>query len=782
MNDLNLISRQLERELGQQQEAQARLAARTLEAEQKSYASSTVYGQAALKGYALAIAERMRKKLVSLGRGKGAVDGASVYYRLKEASMEHVAVVALKAALDMLGKHVSPTVVELTTAMGAAIETELRISWYQQQDPELFKHVKKGFHSSTGTRQKSTVFKLRFNEAGKHWDTWGSPVKHRIGAWALEAITHETGWLKVHPVVVGPKRQQNHVEYDRAFLELKDTVLAQADSMAFCLWPMLCSPVDWEPDQPGGFLMEIVRQSMPLVRGKFGRRVKQNGQALTFLNNLQHVAYRINPGVMEVADWAFDNFRTIGKFSREQAKPVDEDGYPYGDPEEDPERFRKWKSDQRRTRDFNAQLQAKNWRTTETMYVARKYKDEARFYIPWSFDYRGRVYPQSVGLTPQGTDFDKSLFLFAEEGPVNEYWLAWHVATTYGYDKLSHDDRVAWARENTALISRVAEDPIGNLQDWSDVSGEPWCFLAACLEYHLCVITGVKTTSGLPVGKDATCSGLQHLAAMTLDDTAGSQVNLRRTEVDAPSDGYKTVAEAAIPLLDPEVHEYITRATTKRTVMTVPYGVSRDSARKYIREALRTAGMDMSVPGRLGPIVDAIYHKAVPAVFGGPVAVMSWLQSLVPELLERGDGQVQWTTPSGFVVQQDIRHAGTIPIKTKLMGTTMACSVANRWLGPDKAGHVGAIAPNLVHSLDASLLHMTFAHWDTPFTVIHDCALARSCDIDRLDTEIRHHFAEMYEALPLKAWADQMGVEIPDGMIVGDLDISLVNDSPYFFC
>ena len=27
------------------------------------------------------------------------------------------------------------------------------------------------------------------------------------------------------------------------------------------------------------------------------------------------------------------------------------------------------------------------------MYVAEKYKDEKRFYVPWSFGYRGRVYP-----------------------------------------------------------------------------------------------------------------------------------------------------------------------------------------------------------------------------------------------------------------------------------------------------------------------------------------------------------------------------------------------------
>ena len=59
---------------------------------------------------------------------------------------------------------------------------------------------------------------------------------------------------------------------------------------------------------------------------------------------------------------------------------------------------------------------------------------EEEFWIPWSFDYRGRVYPQNTQLNPTGTlTSTRASFLFkADEGPINEYHLAWHVATTYG--------------------------------------------------------------------------------------------------------------------------------------------------------------------------------------------------------------------------------------------------------------------------------------------------------------------------------------------------------------
>ena len=54
--------------------------------------------------------------------------------------------------------------------------------------------------------------------------------------------------------------------------------------------------------------------------------------------------------------------------------------------------------------------------------------------------------------------------------------------------------------------------------------------------------------------------------------------------------------------------------------------------------------------------------------------------------------------------------------------------------------------------------------------------------MDQMSHEIRHHHAEMYKALPLADWANQVGAVIPDGMIIGDLDMDEVLESPYFFC
>jgi DNA-directed RNA polymerase len=778
--DLSLISRQLRREIEQGEVKRKHLTDTTRNAEEKRYASSTVYGQQMLKGATASMAEHMRSSLKNLGRGAGCVDGATVYKHLKAADPEILAVLALKVCLDVLSQEDKPTLLQLSAPIGAAIEIEQRLAWYRSKDKDLFTRITRSFHNSTGTRQKATVFKLRFNEAGLEWTPWGVTTHHKVGAWALRSLIETTGWVEKKLIQKKTTKRQTVMSFSQEFLGLRDSIMARAMDLAYCLWPMLCPPNEWSNEERGGYLTEEIRGTSPMIRRTgFGGTSMQGDVPIAFLNRLQAQKYKINVPLCDVADWCYQNRREVGKLRisepRTRLDPF------IGDTELEPDRFKDWKRQQRQIDDFNAQLHQYNWRATETMFVARMYRDEECFWIPWSYDYRSRVYPLNTTLNPQGTDFDKALLYFADEGPVNEYWLAWHCATCFGHDKISHDDRAAWARENVSLISSVATDPLGTILEWEQAS-EPWCFLAACLEYHACCIEATKQTSGLPIGVDATASGIQHLASMTRDLTAGREVNLVRGKEDKPSDGYKTVAEASIKYIDdPEIHPFIDRKVTKRTCMTKPYGCSRDSSRTYIREALDDAGFDLTIPKRLGKVVDAVYRKAMPEVFKGPCEVMDWLQASAKTLLETRE-TIEWVTPSGFHVVQDIRHPKTKRIKTQLMGQVSVVTVGDGFGGVDHASHKGAIAPNLVHSLDASLLHLTFAYWEKPFTCIHDCILGRSCDMTEMMHDIRLHHAEMYKGGPLEDWAEQLGLEIPDGLIVDDLDIDLVLDSPYYFC
>lgn len=777
LEDLDRLARQLRRETNQAEEAVQRLRSRQRRAEDQSYASSTAYGQALLRTNVGRVSDRLSKRMQYLRKGGGAVDATTVFKQLKDADLSNIALLTMKICLDVLGKEPTPQLVQLTIPIGRAIETELRLNHYFDKDKDLFKRVENNFHSSTGTRQKATVFRLQFNRAGIEWEKWGQATCHKVGSWCLEGLCQETGWIHKDTVKTGRKSSKTVMRYSQEFLGLKGTIIAKAERLAFCAWPMVCPPVDWSNEQRGGYLTEEIRQCSPMVRARGPLQgVKQGELPIQMLNNLQHQAYRINLPVLSTANWCFDNYRTIGKFRRETVLPL-----PAKLEQDEPtkEELKAYKRHRREVEDYNAQLEQKNYRTTEAIYVANKYSDEERFWIPWSFDYRSRIYPLVTSMSPQGTDFDKSLLYFAEEGPINEYWLAFQVATTYGLDKATLSDRIEWVKTNTELITKIATDPIDHVSLWSDTS-EPWSFLASCIEYHSCCIAKTKSTSGLPCGIDATQSGIQHLSALTLDAQAAAKVNVLPTP--SPVDGYRTVAEVSLKYIeDQSIHPYIDRKTSKRCTMCLPYGLTRDSARGYIRDALKEGELDLTVPGRLTEITRAIYEQAIPEVFPGPVEVMRWFQRCAKYIMKTKES-IQWTTPSGFVVVQDLRKSNSKRIQTRLMGSVVDCQVGQGWGEPDVKHHVSAIAPNTVHALDAALIQLTFAYWDKPFTVIHDCVMARSCDMEQLAKDIRLHFAEMYKRPVLEEWAEEVGVTIPDSLIKGTLDIEEVNESLYFFC
>ena len=204
------------------------------------------------------------------------------------------------------------------------------------------------------------------------------------------------------------------------------------------------------------------------------------------------------------------------------------------------------------------------------MEAVKLFKDKEMFFIPHSFDYRGRMYPVPSFLTMQDTDFGKSLLKFYEESkltPEAEEWLSFQVATTYGLDKATIKDRLEWTTNNHHLITRIAEDPIGCLPDWESAE-EPWLFLAACDEYYHCCIKRDRDYTALPVAVDATCSGLQILAGLCRDARTASLVNVLPGE--RPADAYRTVAEHAKPNVPESIKPHMDRKVVKTSCHDCP--------------------------------------------------------------------------------------------------------------------------------------------------------------------------------------------------------------------
>ena len=102
--------------------------------------------------------------------------------------------------------------------------------------------------------------------------------------------------------------------------------------------------------------------------------------------------------------------------------------------------------------------------------------------------------------------------------------------------------------------------------------------------------------------------------------------------------------------------------------------------------------------------------------------------------------------------------------------------------GPDVVGHKSSTAPNLIHSCDASVLHMAFLKFNSPFTVIHDSVLCRATDMGELNRVVREAYYEIFANRNfLQEFAEAIGAET-EPPIIGDLDLNSVLESTYFFC
>ena len=333
------------------------------------------------------------------------------------------------------------------------------------------------------------------------------------------------------------------------FLDIKDEVMANAELFSPLAWPMLIPPNDWGRDgTEGGYVLNEVMKGHDLVRR--GERHRIQGETpVDFLNKIQKVGYKLNPFIVDVAKHLEKRRIGVGKFLPVMdydlpPKPVD-----IADNTESRKKYRREAAEVMNKR---AQEVRRSCRTRMTMKAVDRFIDRERFYIPWSFDYRGRAYPIPAFLTPQDTDFGKSLLVFADGSKMThdaEKWLAFQVATTYGKDKDTWYERQQWVLDNVGLIENIAKDPIEYLPEWEGVE-EPWQFLAACEEYYHCVILKDRDTTTLCVATDATCSGLQILAGLARDKSTAKLVNVLPS--DRPQDAYKVVAEQSKPNI-PEI-------------------------------------------------------------------------------------------------------------------------------------------------------------------------------------------------------------------------------------
>lgn len=319
--------------------------------------------------------------------------------------------------------------------------------------------------------------------------------------------------------------------------------------------PCVIEPQRWTSLFDGGFYTAMLRK--PLVKKQPKRILRDiNGSLragiLDTVNRMQATQWQVNREVLDVAYAAVRSGIDLGWRSRptvEADKPL-----PQGDEKSTKRALAKW----------HGKVQvAKNkdkWRAD----VLGNHADFAEFealHFVWEMDWRGRLYPVSTYLNPQGTDLQKGLLRFARGeklGNDGAFWLSVHLANNYvgdeKLDKAPYEARVEWVEAHSDDIERVVRDPLGEGLPFLATAENPWQFLAAAYEFSRLqgwIAQGglpSEFVSTLPVGMDGTCNGIQQFAALLKDAEAGALVGLVPTQ--APADIYSRVAEESNHVAD----------------------------------------------------------------------------------------------------------------------------------------------------------------------------------------------------------------------------------------
>ena len=637
-----------------------------------------------------------------------------------------------------------------------------------------------------------------------------------LGVWLLNIFVTETGLVQKKNFFVKGKTKQILIATPEIMAWLKDKHTKSEVLSPFYL-PMIVPPYQWTNAYDGGYRTSVV----PFIKGQTKSYLEgvdethHMHRVYKAVNAVQETAYKINADVLDVVNYYWENGIETDVKVLPPINPRDIPEMPCERTEEAIKLYKEtnkdawdaWKSSATFQHTKNNRENSKRAALITKLYIANKFKDYEQIFFPSNCDFRSRVYPLVPNLNPQSDDLGKALLEFAHPeklGKHGEMWLKVHMANCYGEDKVSLEDRVKWTESKEVGILWVAEDPLEARSFW-ETAGSPWQFLAACFEYARYKKSGLGADyeSVIPVGLDGSCNGLQHFSSMLKCSEGGAQVNL--VPSDTPADVYQQVADVVEDKLAKETDDTyaqfwrgkFSRKLVKRQVMTLPYGATEFGMRDQLKDELKDQKdegnniLDIDDPKlewKAIVYVTRLIWESITETLNSSVVAMDWLKGIAKAANKEGKG-LTWTTPVGFPVNQFYKKSDTVNIDTTFMKIRIQRRYHPRVNKINGRKQVSAVSPNLVHSMDASHMMSTLCRCVDlgikDFSMVHDSYAVHLGHVQTLSEQLRLTFIEQYKGDFVgslqQQFEESLQMKLPEAPPRGDLDITRVMESDYFF-
>jgi DNA-directed RNA polymerase len=305
---------------------------------------------------------------------------------------------------------------------------------------------------------------------------------------------------------------------------------------------------------------------------------------------------------------------------------------------------------------------------------------------------------------------------------------------------------------------------------------------------------------------------------MLKDDIGGRAVNVVPQE--RPQDIYLRIADHVLDALQERAagdelarlwlsSGLVNRKLTKRPTMTFGYGSKvygfQEQLQAYVQGLENHAEMREHFSRPIGDdaqemlLLDAcglmatLIWNALQEIVVAASEGMAWLQKAARAVVKT-NMPVQWVVPgTGFPVRQEYYVMKTRRIETLLAGQVIRPRIYEATEKVETYKQANAVAPNVVHSLDAAALMLTVSraadNGIEAFAAIHDSYGTVPADMPVLLQATRQSFAQLYsdhdvvgELFAQFSAQTPQGKECPTPPVSGTLEVSAVLASDYFFC
>lgn len=397
-------------------------------------------------------------------------------------------------------------------------------------------------------------------------------------------------------------------------------------------------------------------------------------------------------------------------------------------------------------------------------------------------------------------------------GPRGFSWLKYALSSHYGNKGMTLDDAVEFCDQHMEDILDSASDPFGGKQWWMRGDDPfqlltsckeikkilEWEKQGGKIEDYECRI---------PVTQDGSCNGLQHYAALGKDEIGAAAVNLLPLE--QRKDVYVEVMNVVQSKIEAELESQVldetqkqvaqtalnilSRGIVKRPIMTTVYGVTFHGAGNQIHAELN----DLLEQAETNPVkwiennyspetlemlkkhTMKISHylgrhvlNSISDLFVSAKTIQDWLLANADRVLKSFDLQsvnhmlhnmtinprprplfknpktykpLTWTTITGFPVIQIYRTIFMTQPESEFL---RICEKSNTISPIQKQKQRAGIAPNYIHSIDATHMHMTcdacFRNGVT-FAGVHDAFWTYPSQVDLMSRLLREEFVRLHE-------------------------------------